>query len=69
MEHRNWKCPKCQNRQFETDRLAATGGGLMKFFNIQNKQFSTVTCTRCTYTELYKVESSTLGNILDIFGN
>ena len=69
MEHRNWECPKCKNREFEASQFAATGGGLTKFFNIQNKKFSTVTCTRCKYTELYQAETSMLGNVLDFFGN
>ena len=69
MEHRNWVCPKCQNREFEADQFAATGGGLTKFFNIQSKKFSTVTCTRCKYTEMYQASTSKLGNVLDFFGN
>ena len=69
MEHKNWKCPKCQNKEFETDLLQATGGGITKFFNIQNKKFTTVTCNRCKYTEMYKGETSRLENILDFFGN
>jgi len=62
-----WKCPKCENVQFETDQFAATGGGVSKFFDVQNKKFSTVTCTKCKYTEIYKAETSTLGNIFDLF--
>ena len=69
MEHKNWQCSKCQNKEFETGQFAATGGGLTKFFNIQNKKFTTVTCTRCWYTEMYKTDTSTLGNVLDFFGN
>ena len=69
MQHENWYCPKCQNREFETDQFAATGGGLTKFFNIQNKKYTTVTCTQCKYTEMYKTDTSTLGNVLDFFGN
>jgi len=63
----NWKCPKCGNLSYETDQFAATGGGLTKIFDIQSKAFSTVTCTRCKYTELYKAETSMLGNIFDFF--
>jgi len=69
MKHENWECPKCRNKEFETDQFAATGGGLTKFFNIQSKKFSTITCTRCKYTEIYQASTSTLGNILDFFGN
>ena len=69
MEHSSWECPKCQNKDFESDQLAATGGRLTKRFNIQNKKFTTVTCTRCSYTEMYRTDTSTLSNVLDLFGN
>lgn len=69
MQHKNWECPKCQNLQFETDQFSATGGGFTKFFNIQNKKYTTVTCTRCNYTEIYKGETSRLENFLDFLGN
>ncbi len=69
MKHRKWECPKCQNKHFETDQFAATGGGLSKFFNIQNKKFTTVTCTDCLYTEIYRTTTSQLSNVLDFFGN
>ena len=69
MQHKNWQCPKCKNRTFETDQITGTGGAFSKFFNIQNKKFTTLTCTQCNYTEMYKTETSTLGNILDFFGN
>ncbi len=67
MQHENWICPKCKNKEFEADQLAATGGGITKFLDIQNKKFITVTCTRCRYTELYKSGTGKLENILDFF--
>ncbi len=69
MQHDKWQCPKCQNSEFETDQFAATGGGLTKIFDIQNKKFTTVTCAHCKYTEIYKSETSTMGNIFDLFTN
>ncbi|MDA7980926.1 MAG: zinc ribbon domain-containing protein [Pirellulales bacterium] len=69
MQHNNWKCLKCGNADFETSQFSATGGGLSKFFNVQNKKFTTMTCTRCMYTEIYKTSTSTLGNVLDFLGN
>ncbi len=69
MEHNNWQCPKCRNTEFETDQFAATGGGFSKFFDVQNKKFTTVTCSRCKYTEIYKADVSTLGNVLDFITN
>lgn len=62
-----WKCPKCGNTGFETDQFQATGGGFAKVFDIQNRKFTTVTCTQCRYTEIYKADSSELGNIFDFF--
>lgn len=69
MKHKNWECPKCSNKEFETGQFQATGGGFTKFFNIQSEKFTTVTCSRCNYTEIYKGETSRLENILDFFGN
>lgn len=67
MQHNNWQCPKCGNSEFETDQFAATGGGFTKIFDIQNKKFTTVSCIKCKFTELYKTETSTLGNVFDFF--
>jgi len=60
-------CPKCRNRQYEIDEFRATGGIWTKIFNIQTKRFTTISCTRCFYTEIYKARSSQLGNIFDFF--
>ncbi len=62
-------CPKCGNKECEIDQMAATGGGLSKIFDVQNKKFTVVTCTRCKYSEFYKGQTSTLGNIFDFFTN
>ena len=56
---------KCGHSEYETGRFAATGTGLAKLFDIQNKQYSTVTCTRCRYTEIYKDYPSGFSNLLD----
>ncbi|MDY0109823.1 MAG: zinc ribbon domain-containing protein [Candidatus Krumholzibacteria bacterium] len=63
----NYICPKCRNTAFETGEFRATGGFLTKVFDIQSRRFTTVTCTRCKYTEIFKADSSTLGNIFDFF--
>ncbi len=67
---RKYKCPKCSNRDFELGEFRAVGGFWSKIFNVQSKRFSTVTCSRCAYTEIYKRTSSRTGeNILDILTN
>ena len=63
----NYVCPKCGNLQYETDEIRTTGGRFAKIFDVQNKKFTTVTCSQCKYTEFYKGETSTLGNIFDFF--
>jgi len=63
----NYRCPKCGNTRCETGEMRATGGIVSKIFDVQNRRYSTVTCTRCRYTEMYQADSSMLGNIFDLF--
>ena len=65
----NYTCPKCGNTRYETGEFRAAGGFLSKVFDVQSKRFTTVTCTQCKYTELFKASSSMLGNIFDLFTN
>ncbi len=65
----NYRCPKCGANTCEVSELRGTGGFLTKVFDVQSKRFTTVTCTRCRYTELFKADSSMLGNIFDFFTN
>ena len=67
MEGLKFTCAKCENTTYETSEFRATGGFLTKIFDIQSKRFTTVTCTRCKYTEIYKTDSSMLGNVFDFF--
>lgn len=65
MDKQQYICPKCGCYSFETDQFQATGGNFAKIFDIQNKKFITISCSRCGYTELYKSTSSSGWNILD----
>jgi predicted nucleic-acid-binding Zn-ribbon protein len=67
MRNLNYKCPKCGNRQYEIGEIRVTGSLLAKIFDVQNKKFSTVSCSRCTYTEFYKAKSSNLASVFDLF--
>ena len=67
MERKPYVCEKCGNTTYESDQFQATGGNFAKIFDIQNKKFITITCTRCGYTELYKSNTSAGWNILDFF--
>ena len=70
---RKFRCPKCKNRGASVKRFAATGTGLSRLLDFQHNEFIAVSCTRCTFTELYNpqiVESkASLMNVLDaLFG-
>ena len=69
MQHERWQCPKCRHREFETNQFRAAGGRFAKVFNVDNRRFTTLSCERCHYTELYRADSSTLMNVLDFFVN
>jgi len=69
MESLNYHCPKCAGTRYETDAFRATGSFLAKVFDVQSSKFTTVTCQRCRYTEIYKADTSMLGNIFDLFTN
>jgi predicted nucleic-acid-binding Zn-ribbon protein len=58
-------CPKCGHENTEVDEISTTGSGASKFFDIQNRSFTVISCTNCGYSELYKGQSS--GNAVDIF--
>jgi len=63
----NYRCAKCGNTTYDISEFRATGGFFTKIFDVQSKKFTTVTCSRCKYTEIYKADSSMLGNIFDFF--
>jgi predicted nucleic-acid-binding Zn-ribbon protein len=49
--------------------MRATGGFWSKIFDVQGRNFTTLTCAQCRYTEMYQAESSTLGSVFDFFTN
>jgi uncharacterized protein len=70
MNKQNYTCPKCGNRKAETDIIRTTGAGFTRYFNIQNRKFAAVTCSRCGYTELYRgAKSGSSSNVLDFLTN
>lgn len=67
MDQIDYRCPKCEGTDYEVGQFRATGGIVTKIFDVQSRRFTTVTCERCRYTEMYKADSSMLGNIFDFF--
>lgn len=66
MQPTMYQCPKCSCNSYVSDQFQATGGNLSKILDLQNKKFITISCSRCGYTELYRSETSTGWNILDL---
>ena len=69
MKELNFTCAKCGNTQCQIDEFRAAGGFWGKIFDVQSKRFTSVTCSKCQYTEIYRAPSSTIGNIFDFFTN
>jgi len=69
LAHINYRCPKCNSRQYRTEIVSTTGALFTKIFDIQHRKFTAVICEQCTYTELYKTKSSQLANVFDFFTN
>jgi len=66
MQGLNYTCPKYQNTQYEVDSFYAAKG-FFEYFN--PKHFTTITCSNCHYTEIYKASPDMLKSIFDsIFG-
>lgn len=64
-----YRCAKCGHAAYDIQRVSATGGIWSRIFNLQLRGFAAITCTRCTYTELYKTETGAMANVLDmLFG-
>jgi predicted nucleic-acid-binding Zn-ribbon protein len=67
MQHDNWSCPKCGHQHYDVGEMRVSGGFWSRIFDVQNKKYSAVTCQQCSYTEFYKQQASSLGNVFDFF--
>ena len=60
-------CVKCGSQDARTKEVAMTGTGLSKMFDIQNNQFTVVSCGNCGYSEFYNKQASAGSNIIVLF--
>jgi uncharacterized protein len=60
-------CPKCGNTQFEVDKFQAAGSAWFKDY--LNKKFTIVSCTRCLFTEVYKIPFKKFEEIVPFIKN
>jgi len=67
---KSFSCAKCSSSEYEVDEIRTTGAGFTRYFNIQNRRFTTVSCKRCGYTEFYRGRPASGGsNVLDFLTN
>lgn len=69
LEKHPFVCVKCGNQTYTAGQFQATGGSLAKLLDVQNKKFTTISCTNCGYTEIYAAKTSAGMNILDFLTN
>lgn len=62
-----FECPRCGHQGHEVGTLRGTGGLLSSLFDVQRERFTTLTCERCRYTELYKGDRNVLSDVFDFF--
>jgi uncharacterized protein len=65
-----FKCTKCRAEGAISQRFAATGTGFSMLFDIQYKQFISLSGRNCGYTGIYDPrileQSRNLGTVLDV---
>ena len=66
-------CPRCKDRGAHVERIAVSGTGMSRFFDIQRHRYAFVSCCNCGYTEIFNLKvlegSDNLSTFLDvIFG-
>jgi hypothetical protein len=63
-------CPRCDHQGARVERLAMSGTGLSRLFEVQGYRYAFVSCTNCGYTEVYDLRvlegKDDLGTFLEI---
>ena len=67
---RKFVCPKCHQRGAHAERLAMSGTGLSRFFDIQPFRYIFLSCHNCGYTEVFNLKmlegKDDLGTFIDV---
>ena len=63
-------CARCGQQGAHSERLALSGTGLSRLFEVQAYRYAFVSCTSCGYTEVYDLRTlegkDDLGTFLEI---
>jgi hypothetical protein len=63
-------CAKCGHHGAHVERLAMSGTGISRLFEVQPYRYAFASCTNCGYTEIYNLKTlegkDDLGTIFEI---
>ena len=63
-------CARCQNHGAHVERLAMSGTGFSRLFEVQKYRYAFVSCTQCGYTEVFNLRTlegkDNLGTFLEV---
>lgn len=62
-----YQCMKCGAKDYEVGEFHAAGSTLAKILDVDTGKFTTVSCRRCTFTEIYRCGKDDLANFIDFF--
>jgi uncharacterized protein len=65
MRNLNYSCPKCGSNQHTMEEISTTGKFWSRAFDIQGKRFTAVICSKCKFTELYRIPLSKFQQVMD----
>ena len=67
---RSFHCQRCSHRGATARKLAMSGTGLSRLFEIQPYRYAFVSCTNCGHTEVFDLRvldgKDNLGTVLEI---
>jgi predicted nucleic-acid-binding Zn-ribbon protein len=65
-----FQCPKCDHSGAHVERLAMSGTGISRLFEVQPYRYAFTSCLNCGYTEIYNLKTlegkDDLGTFLEI---
>jgi hypothetical protein len=67
---RAFRCPKCDRHGAQVERLAMSGTGVSRLFEVQPFRYVFASCNNCGYTEVYNLDTlegkDDLGSFLEV---
>lgn len=65
-----FRCPKCSQTGAHVEKLAMSGTGISRLFEVQPYLYAFASCRNCGFTEIYNLKTlegkDNLGEVLDI---